>query len=40
VMGERPWDHCVAGLAGRVIRRLPRRDEKMQELTETVEACR
>lgn len=40
VIGERPWDHCVAGLAGRVIRRLPRRDEKMQELTETVEACR
>ena len=23
VMGERPWDHCVAGLAGRVLRRLP-----------------
>ena len=23
VMGERPWDHCVAGLAGRVIRRMP-----------------
>ena len=21
VMGERPWDHCVAGLAGRVTRR-------------------
>jgi len=25
VMGERPWDHCVAGLAGRVWRRLPER---------------
>ena len=25
VVGERPWDHCVAGLAGRVWRRLPRR---------------
>jgi len=23
VMGERPWDHCVAGLAGRTLRRLP-----------------
>jgi hypothetical protein len=23
VVGERPWDHCVAGLAGRVWRRLP-----------------
>ena len=22
VVGERPWDHCVAGLAGRVTRRL------------------
>ena len=22
VVGERPWDHCVAGLAGRVRRRL------------------
>ena len=25
VMGERPWDHCVAGLRGRLLRRLPRR---------------
>lgn len=23
VVGERPWDHCVSGLAGRVRRRLP-----------------
>ena len=23
VVGERPWEHCVAGLAGRVRRRLP-----------------
>ncbi len=23
VVGERPWDHCVVGLAGRVWRRLP-----------------
>ncbi|QYJ17184.1 hypothetical protein Rxycam_03023 [Rubrobacter xylanophilus DSM 9941] len=25
IMGERPWDHCVAGLAGRVWRRMPER---------------
>ena len=24
VVGERPWEHCAAGLAGRVLRRLPR----------------
>jgi len=23
VVGERLWDHCVAGLAGRTLRRLP-----------------
>ncbi len=23
VVGERPWTHCVSGLAGRVRRRLP-----------------
>ena len=23
VVGERPWNHCVAGLAGRLLRRLP-----------------
>lgn len=23
IVGERPWDHCAAGLAGRVKRRLP-----------------
>ena len=22
VVGERPWDHCAAGLAGRLLRRL------------------
>jgi len=27
VVGERPWDHCVAGLAGRVWRRLPAPEE-------------
>ncbi len=30
VMGERPWDHCITGLAGRVLRRLPRRVEKQE----------
>ena len=25
VVGERPWDHCAAGLAGRLWRRLPDR---------------
>jgi hypothetical protein len=23
VVGERPWDHCATGLAGRLLRRLP-----------------
>ena len=27
VVGERPWDHCVAGLAGRVTRRLPQNEK-------------
>jgi hypothetical protein len=27
VVGERPWDHCVVGLAGRVWRRLPARED-------------
>jgi hypothetical protein len=38
-MGERPWDHCVAGLAGRVLRRLPRQREE-QALAGTAEVCR
>ena len=25
VVGERPWNHCAAGLAGRSLRRLPAR---------------
>jgi hypothetical protein len=34
VVGERPWDHCVAGLAGRVWRRLPaRRSEAALEVS-------
>jgi hypothetical protein len=23
IVGERPWDHCAAGFAGRLLRRLP-----------------
>ena len=38
-MGERPWDHCIQGLAGRVLRRLPRRCQE-QALAGTAEACR
>jgi hypothetical protein len=26
VVGERPWNHCISGLAGRVRRRLPAQD--------------
>ncbi len=26
VVGERPWNHCAAGLAGRSLRRLPARE--------------
>ena len=25
LVGERPWNHCAAGLAGRTLRRLPAR---------------
>ena len=25
LVGERPWNHCAAGLAGRAVRRLPAR---------------
>jgi hypothetical protein len=28
IMGERPWAHCVSGLAGRVQRRLPGRRDR------------
>lgn len=33
VVGERPWDHCVAGLAGRVTRRLPNNDKALTEVS-------
>jgi hypothetical protein len=32
VVGERPWNHCAAGLAGRTLRRLPA--EKATDLAE------
>ena len=28
VMGERPWEHCVAGLRGRLLRRLPKHNQR------------
>ena len=46
VVGERPWDHCVAGLAGRVVRRLPAclpaapTEETVAETENPVEVCR
>jgi len=40
VMGERPWDHCVAGLAGRLRRRLPRKDERQEQALASSGACR
>ena len=33
VVGERPWDHCVAGLAGRVTRRLPKNEKALTEVS-------
>ena len=33
VMGERPWEHCISGLAGRVLRRLPRQNREREEST-------
>lgn len=33
VVGERPWDQCVAGLAGRVMRRLPNNDKALTEVS-------
>lgn len=34
VFGERPWDHCAAGFAGRVWRRLPDKSNKERALSE------
>ena len=33
VVGERPWEHCAAGLAGRVTRRLPNNDKALMEVS-------
>jgi hypothetical protein len=33
VFGERPWDHCAAGLAGRVWRRLPDKEKTLTEVS-------
>ncbi len=40
VMGERPWDHCVAGLRGRVLRRLPARNHEREQTLASSGACR
>ncbi len=34
VFGERPWEHCAAGLAGRIRRRLPQKADKEKALNE------
>jgi len=34
VVGERPWDHCVAGLGGRVLRRLPEQSSRQDDKQE------
>ena len=31
VVGERPWEHCASGLAGRVARRLPATPKDQRE---------
>ena len=33
VFGERPWDHCAAGLAGRIWRRLPDKERALSEVS-------
>ncbi len=40
VMGERPWDHCVAGLAGRLLRRLPRQRREQEPMLASYGECR
>ena len=34
VLGERIWDHCAAGLAGRASRRVPNKADKERTLSE------
>lgn len=33
VVGERPWEHCAAGLAGRVKRRMPDNERALTEVS-------
>ena len=40
VMGERPWDHCASGLAGRLLRRLPRRCREQEPVLASSGECR
>ena len=40
VMGERIWEHCIAGLAGRLRRRVLRRSEREQPTLAGSEVCR
>jgi len=40
VMGERPWEHCIAGLAGRVRRRLPREGREQETCLASLGAVR
>lgn len=37
VVGERPWNHCAAGLAGRVLRRLPDKQLRATEAGDPAE---
>ncbi len=39
VMGERVWEHCVAGLAGRLRRRIPQKRESEQPTLAGSEVC-
>ncbi len=40
VMGERPWEHCVSGLAGRVLRRLPNKNRNQEPALASSGECR
>ena len=40
VMGERPWYHCVSGLAGRLLRRSPQRRRQQEPALASCAECR
>jgi len=40
VMGERPWEHCASGLAGRVLRRLPEKRHEQEPALASFGECR